>query len=582
MTNHSKQVLDDIRSKIDLVDFLEKRGVALHPSGLTWKGLCPVHNERTPSFHVNRELQTFRCFGCGISGDVFNLLREMDSLSFPASVREAAETAGVVLVESEPDPDYEKKRRLLEACLLASKWFRHSYKQLPQSHPAKMNLSERNLYELSVTDESIGYAPKTGTLRMMTEKGFSVDELIEAGLVKISSTTNEPVEVFRDRLMWTLTDVQGKPVGFSGRTLGEDGFGPKYVNTPQTLLYSKSKTLLGLSAAKRTIMQQQRVFVVEGQTDVMAMRAAGLENTVASCGTAFGTEHGNMLLHLAKQGKNAADFNVVFCFDGDAAGVHAAEAVFDRIPELHPYARVAQLPEQAGLSDPSDYFKSHGRELATYVEHNQVPLVEFVLREKLKQSDTTTAEGMLAFLNNIRPVIQKVQNQFQRQAYLRKVASWTGASVSELTNMLDRPAHPQQGAPVENKPVAATYRVDPWEDKMLAAIIQYPNQMIELMKDRGVKLSFFQHRMELARELLTLATKEESFDFSDPAIAWLSHLRLAITEGREREALAVLVDGFIKHRYHEAVRLLNSTPISDDGFVERLQKQAELKTLYGQ
>jgi DNA primase len=287
--SYAKEDLDTIRNKVDMLTYLENRGISFRNSGASWVGLCPVHSERSPSFHVRPAMQTFRCYGCGISGDIFTLVQEIEQLSFPGAVQLLAEEAGIALKMDE-DPKFKHRQRLSTINRLAAEWYRHHYGKIPMDHPAKHNLEERNLLEFSISDESVGFAPNGGLLPILRQKGFTEKELLESGIVIEGKDESKTIrERFRNRLIWTIYDIQGRPIGFSARRIFDNDTGAKYLNSPQTELYNKSKALLGLSSARRAISQQQEVYVVEGQTDVMALRASGKENTVAYCGTAFVT-----------------------------------------------------------------------------------------------------------------------------------------------------------------------------------------------------------------------------------------------------------------------------------------------------
>ena len=239
----SKQVIDEIREKADMVKFLEDHGVTLQVSGSNFKGLCPFHNERSPSFNVRPGIQRFHCFGCSETGDIFDLVAHMEQLSFGGAIQYLAEEMGIKITSDEEDAQYKKIRRLQQICKLASEFFHENFKNLPSQHPAKKNLADRNLLEFAETDPSIGYAPNGALMKLLHENRFSTEEIIEAGLAKqvqvegnehtnrVGSIRNGEVkEIFRNRLMWTIYDISGKPVGFSGRKVYEnDTISPKYV-----------------------------------------------------------------------------------------------------------------------------------------------------------------------------------------------------------------------------------------------------------------------------------------------------------------------------------------------------------------
>jgi len=580
--NYAKSDLDLIKSKLDILTYLEERGISFRNSGASWVGLCPVHNERSPSFHVKPATNTFRCFGCGISGDIFSLVQEMDSLSFPGAVQALASEAGIEL-QIDEDPNYKRRQRLLQILRMTSEWYRHNYNQLPVEHPAKQNLAERNLLEYSYIDASIGFAPSGSLIGLLTQKNFSLQEIIDAGLATVAEEGRPSREKFRNRLVWTIYDVQGNPIAFSARKIYENDNGPKYMNSPQTELYNKSKALLGLSDAKKSIAQEQEVFVVEGQTDVMALKAAGKKNTVASCGTAFGTDHANMLFHLSNLGKESEKFRIVFCFDGDAAGTKAAKTVFEKNKNLHLNSYVVRLLNKDGsATDPCDFRKDNGDEaLVDLVTSEPVSIVEFILLEELHNWDVTRPEGQSSFINKAREILSLISDPIQYSAYLRKVSFWAGVSFAELSNMT-KPRTVQ--APTEVRTQEAL-EGDPYENKILAAIIQYPEESFVCLSKYRLDSSFFNTRRDLALDLID-QVETNNLNFADPVISKLNHLDLMIQDTRQQFGIDLLFKNYLKHLHAIELAKVNARFAAESeggsatAFFEILNEQKKLKEKY--
>ena len=590
---YAKSDLTDIRAKIDILTYLEKRGMTFRQTGMSWVALCPIHNERSPSFHVKPESQTFHCFGCGASGDIFSLVMALDTLSFPGAVQELAEETGIELKIDE-DPQYKQRQRLLQITSLSSQWYRRNYIQLPIEHPAKEDLSLRNLYEHSITDSTIGFAAASGLLQVLTSRGFTNDEIVAAGMAYVSDKDNSLRERFRNRLIWTITDVQGKPIGFSARRIFDTDTGPKFLNSPQTDLYNKSKALMGLSDAKKTIVQEQLVYVVEGNADVTAMKAAGILNTVASCGTAFGIEQANMLLHLSKLGRDSEKFKIIFCFDGDVAGLKAARAVFESNKQIHLNSYVVKLanPDQTA-TDPCDYRKDFGdAALQDLVSKDQSNIVEFILVEELKKVDIKTPEGQSAFINKAREILSLVTDPIQHSSYSRKVAFWTGISYSEISTMLrpqHRPSRIQQEA--RDASNVAPTQGNAFENKLMAALVQYPQDSLALLEKYHMDETFFNTRTELVLQVIEQAKSKEGFDFSNPEFSILSHLDLMIIEARKEYGLELLFKSYLKHLHAMEIVKLNARMASVSGssndsagdaalFEEMIEEQNRLKIKY--
>jgi DNA primase len=589
--SYAKEDLDAIRNKVDMLTFLENRGISFRNSGASWVGLCPVHSERSPSFHVRPAQQTFRCFGCGISGDIFSLVQEMEQLSFPGAVQLLAEEAGITL-KFDDDPNFKHRQRLLTITRLAAEWYRHHYGKIPMNHPAKLNLEQRNLLEYSISDDSVGFAPSGGLLPLLKEKGFSDTELIEAGIATKNEETNVVRERFRNRLIWTIYDVQGRPIGFSARKIFENDNGPKYTNSPQTELYNKSKALLGISSAKRSISQLQQAYVVEGQTDVMALKAAGKINAVASCGTAFGAEHSNMLLHLSKLGKHADKFQIVFCFDGDAAGIKAAKKVFYENPQIHlnSYA-VKFIDENNEATDPCDYRKTYGDEqLVSFIDNKQIPLVEFVLSEMRSEWKLNSPEGKSGYVSAAMDVLNQVSDRIQHSAYIRKVAAWTGLSYEELDTWAAR-AHirsqqqSQSKEPAKPEIAPIFENADKAEVNLLACLVQFPQESINVINKLNLDVSFFLTQPDVAQKLIDSATNN-IFDYNDPIFIQLSHHDLNIDDSRKEAAVESSFRSYLRHLYVVESAKLDNELISGDNsdpvavFIMVTEKQEALKQRY--
>lgn len=593
----SKQVIDEIREKADMVKFLEDHGVSLQISGSNFKGLCPFHNERSPSFNVRPGIQRYHCFGCSETGDIFDLVAHMEQLSFAGSIQYLADEMGIKITSDEEDAQYKKIRRLQQICKLASEFFHENFKNLPSQHPAKKNLADRNLLEFAETDPSIGYAPNGALMKMLHDNRFSTEEIIEAGLAKqvqvegnehtnrVGSIRNGEVrEVFRNRLMWTIYDISGKPVGFSGRKVYEnDTISPKYVNSPQTPLYNKSKALLGLNFARKDIVSERHIFVVEGQTDVMAFQAAGIRNVVASCGTAFGKSHVEIIERLvATSTRKGEQFKFFFCFDGDPAGIAAAVKVFNNIPEiqLNSYVISLKTPESGDeILDPCDLRLTYGDEALKKALQAPVSMVEFVLKQELKNWDVLTPEGRSGFVTACRPTLSLIKDPLAHDGYLRKISFWSGVPYSQLVTHVRPNAKAQQAQPVlapQSGP--KTLSID---EQIYAAFLQYPEKMWSLYYESGLDDSFFKNPAEI-QHIMNELPEDHPLMFAD----------LKIPEGKEEALLQRLCEMFMRIKYMEAVDQLNgriaaasndaSSLMDETLLIEIMNEQATLKEKYRQ
>lgn len=584
----NKQVIEDIRNKVDILTFLENRGIAFRQTGSAWVGLCPVHSERSPSFNVNTNFQTFRCFGCGINGDIFSLVSELEGLSFPGAVQFLADEVGITL-EATDDPDYKRRQRLLTILRMTSEWYRYNYKKLDQNHPARKNLADRDLAVYSMKDDSVGYAPAGDLIRLIKEKGFTEQEILDVGLATKNEETNTIHERFRNRLIWTIYNPQGHPIGFSARKIFDEDKGAKYINSPQTEFYNKSKILLGINSARREISKNQVAYIVEGQTDVMALKDAGFEGTVASCGTAFGKEHANLLLHLSKMGSNQNKFELVFCFDGDLAGVKAAKTVFRDNPniQLNSYA-VKFVTEENEATDPCDFRLLYGNDkLSNFINTKKVPLVEFVLNEMKAEWDLSSPEGKSGYLSASLEVLATVTDRIQYSSYLRKVASWSGVSYLEV-NAIANQHKKRQSLPQEE---TAQTRQDQGlpvtpETQVLAGFVQHPKVSQNVLNTYPVSSSVFEHHTQLATKILEMVNTGV-FDYNDPQFLELAHFNLNIAEERSEEGVTNLLKTFLRSEYARKSSLLDAELLSPGvdpvvAFTNLMQEQEKLKEIYYQ
>ena len=417
------------------------------------KGLCPFHDEKSPSFNVNPALGFYHCFGCGVSGDVIGFLRDSEHLSFVEAVEMLAGRYGVQLTYEQgsaaPGRQSSQRTRLVEANRAAAAFY---LEQLagPGAGVARTFLAERGFDREAASAYGLGYAPAGWDVlvKHLRAKGFSAEELLAAGLA--SQGRQGPIDRFRHRLVWPIRDLPGEVVGFGARKLSTDASddSPKYLNTTKTPLYKKSAVLYGLDVAKKEIARRRQAVVVEGYTDVMACHLAGVPTAVATCGTAFGNDHIGVLRRLLMDSGELRG-EVVFLFDGDAAGQKAALKAFDSDQQFVSQTFIAISP---GGSDPCELRLAGGDDAVRDLVASRVPLVEFALRRVLERYDLETAEGRVGALGAAAPLVAKVKDRALRPEYARRLAGWLGmdvevvlARVGELTGEARAPR--RRGSP---------------------------------------------------------------------------------------------------------------------------------------
>lgn len=426
-----KRDIEEVRARTNIADIVSDY-VTLKSAGVgSLKGLCPFHDERTPSFHVRPHLGHFHCFGCGESGDVYSFVQKIDHVTFSEAVERLAERIGYQLSYEDGGqaPDYSRRARLLLANREAEAFFQAQL-LTADAAPAHAFLGGRSFDAEAAAHFGVGYAPNTwdALSKHLRDKGFTSQELKDAGLVS-TNDRGSSYDRFRGRVMWPIRDTSGQTLGFGARKLFDDDKGPKYLNTPETPVYHKQQVLYGLDLAKKTIAREHEVVVVEGYTDVMAAHLAGVTSAVATCGTAFGVDHIKLIRRIMDDESGAG--RVVFTFDPDEAGQKAALRAFQEEKRFTAQTFVAQPP--AGL-DPCDLRLEHGNQAVVDLIQAAQPMYEFVIRQHLAQHDLDTVEGRVAALRQAAPVVAGIRDRAVQPEYVRLLAKWLGMDLQ----MVDR------------------------------------------------------------------------------------------------------------------------------------------------
>ena len=426
------------------------------------KGLCPFHDEKSPSFHVTPSKGFFHCFGCGQGGDVIAFLMKLEHLTFTETVERLAERIGYQLRydSSGPSRGSEINRsRLVAANLAAARFYQE---QLDLPGPAQVGrefLQGRGFDKSAAQLFGVGYAPDEwdALYKHLHTLGFTDAELNLAGLTKEGSRGGL-IDRFRNRLIWPIKDISGDIVGFGARKLASDSVdqGPKYLNTSETPIYKKSQILYGLDMAKKEIAKKRQVVIVEGYTDVMAAHLAGVTTAVATCGTAFGDDHIRIIRRLLMD-DDAFRGEVIFTFDGDSAGQKAALRAFDDDQKFVAQTFVAVEP--SGM-DPCELRQSGGDVAVRDLIARRVPLFEFAMRSVIKQYDVATAEGRVSALNQVAPLVGKIRDASLRPEYVRLVAGWLGMEVDTVNAAVKRVAG-KSNTPLPDAPPMAVNLKDP-------------------------------------------------------------------------------------------------------------------------
>ena len=458
------------RSPIDEVvaDYVQLKSAG----GGQKKGLCPFHDEKSPSFHVTPSKGFFHCFGCQTSGDVISFVMKMDHLSFTETIERLADRLGYQLRYEEgnftPAPAGNRSR-LIAANALAAKFYQDQLNTSPTAAHARELMTKRGFDKSACETFGVGYAPDEwdGLTKYLRAEGYTIDELETAGLSKMGQ--RGPIDKFRNRLTWPIRDISGDVVGFGARKLAsdEEDQGPKYLNTSETPIYKKSQVLYGLDMAKKEIAKKRQVVIVEGYTDVMAAQLAGITTAVATCGTAFGADHIRIIRRLLMD-DDAFRGEVIFTFDGDAAGQKAALRAFSEDQKFVTQTFVAVEPD--GL-DPCDLRQQKGDLALRDLIAKRVPLFEFAIRTEIKLHKLDSAEGRVNALNATAPLVAQIRDKSLRPEYSRLLAGWLGIEVELVTAAVNQglKKQPQNNntTTVEEPVTTVQWRPNPQEPRLI-------------------------------------------------------------------------------------------------------------------
>jgi DNA primase len=414
-----------VREQSPIADVVGEYLQLRNAGGGSLKGLCPFHDEKTPSFNVTPARGLWYCFSCADGGDVIKFVEKVDNLSFPEAIERLAARAGIELRYEQgghvPGQEHSQRRRLLAAHQAAAEFYSERLRT-PPAAPARAFLAERDFDLAAVEPFGLGYAPAEweALTRHLRGRGFTDAELLLSGLA--SQGRRGPVDRFRGRLVWPIRDLTGDVIAFGARKLGAEDDGPKYLNSPETPLFKKSAVLYGADLAKRDIAAQRRAVIVEGYTDVMACHLSGVTTAVATSGTSFGEGHVKVLRRLLM---DADQFRgeVVFTFDGDAAGQRAALRAFDLEERFVTQTFVAV---QADGLDPCDLRVKHGPEAVRDLVARRVPVFEFAIHSELAKHNLDTNEGRLAALDAAAQIIGRIKDRGLINRYAVSLDKWLG------------------------------------------------------------------------------------------------------------------------------------------------------------
>ena len=413
--------VDEVKNRVDIVGLISEY-IPLKKAGRNYKALCPFHGEKTPSFMVNPDRQIFKCFGCGEGGDAFAFLKRMEGMEFAETLRFLANRVGVKLKDYHPSPLEQKKEVYYQISEVAAHLYQFLLTKHPMGKKALEYLKQRGVTSRSIQDFQIGITPsqRNFSVKFLQKKGFSLPDIEEAGLA--ISTSDGPVDRFKNRIMFPILDVQGKVIAFSGRSLGDQE--PKYLNSPETPIFSKSKALYGLNLAKTSIKKEKTAILVEGNLDVISSVQVGVANTVAPLGTAVAPQQIELLKRFAE--------NLVFAFDNDPAGDTAAKRAITLAENQEMNIKVVQLssgkdPDEVIRKNPSDWKKAIS---------GAVPVYDYFISSAIKKFGIDSAEGKRKAASTVLTDLAQLQDDVLKAHYLQVLAGKIGMEESVLRSAL--------------------------------------------------------------------------------------------------------------------------------------------------
>ncbi|MDZ5443881.1 DNA primase [Micromonospora sp. 4G57] len=461
-----------VRERSSIAEVISDTVTLKSAGGGNLKGLCPFHDEKSPSFNVSPARNVWYCFGCGAGGDAIKFLMDAEHLSFVESVERLAARAGLQLRYVEDDrstprsrPQQGQRQRLVAAHAAAVEFYRAQL-TTAGARPAREFLAERGFDRAAADRYGCGFAPDGWDLltKHLRQQGFTHDELVTAGLSR-PARSGSLIDRFRRRLLWPIRDLAGDVIGFGARKLFADDDGPKYLNTPETPLYKKSHVLYGIDQAKREIAKQGKVVVVEGYTDVMACHLAGVTTAVATCGTAFGADHIGVLRRLLLD-TDAVAGEIIFTFDGDAAGQKAALRAFEDDQRFVGRTFIAVSPDNM---DPCELRLAKGDLAVRDLVARREPLVDFALRHVINRYDLDTVDGRVEAMRRAAPLVAKLKDREKRPEYVRKLAGDLGMEIEPVQRAVLTAAN---GQPSGERP-------GPARSAPAAPAVDSPQSMVE-------------------------------------------------------------------------------------------------------
>ncbi len=535
----SELFLQELAERNDIVDVVSGYVQLTKRSGSNLFGLCPFHSEKTPSFSVAPDKQIYHCFGCGKGGSVIGFIMEIENLSFPDAVAFLARRAGMAIPEQEDDPNARKRERMLALNREAARFFYDQLKS-PEGGRAQEYLTRRQLSGRTAKNFGLGFAPDTWTslTDAMKARGYTEQELFDAGLVR-HGKKGGVYDTFRDRLMFPVIDVRGNVIGFSGRILGDGE--PKYMNTPETLVFSKSHNLFGLNLAKKSKMGF--IILVEGNVDVASLHQAGFDCAVASLGTSLTPEQARLLSRYTNE--------IVIAYDGDNAGQKAAQRAIGLLEKLDMRVRVLRME---GAKDPDEYIKTYGADAFRNLLEGSENHIEYRLQSVQRKYDLSAPEQKVAYVKEAAGVIAQLPGSVEREVYAMRVAELAGIQNAAVADEIARQR--KQKLRTARKELARE-QLRPVRQREKQSGVRYDNPHSAAAEEGVIRLLYLDSALFSGLE----PPKEEQF--SSPELRHIYSVLLSHARERRPVSLAALGETLSSQELQLLTRIIQQDDLSD-------------------
>src|SRR3972149_9980969 len=570
------ELVEEIRARSDIVEVISDR-ILLKKSGANYKGLCPFHSEKTPSFIVSPAKQIFHCFGCNEGGNVYQFVMKIENISFPDSVLLLARKYGINITDQKiKGVNSSQKNTLYDVNAMAAEFFQRQLSDLPQGKTAREYLRKRGITDNIIESFKIGYASTSwdGVHQFLKKKGISTDIQNSAGLIKERENGGGYVDRFRERIIFTISESEGRVVGFGGRVLNDTDSRPKYLNSPETLVYKKGNILYGLHITKDLIRKSKDAFLVEGYFDLITAYQHGIKNVIATSGTALTEDHARLLRRYTE--------TVTLVFDGDEAGRNASNR--GGIVLLNGGVKVKVIPLPQG-NDPDSFIREKKGDGFFNISKGSKPFMEYIINKESAESDLKSIDGRVKCINAVIPFLSLMNNSVEKSMYISSLAEKTGVSEKAIMDEMSK-NKVKDKAKVKEVLTSTSTSTSNKAERILVQLMLLDNKNIEKIK-KHISVDDFKDN-DMAKISSLLFTLSESNDNIT-----ISHIMDKLSEDKLKKLISEMVFEDIEYQdvdknISDCIRYIKKNRIDIKDLVNRLKtavsegNHQQFKELQGQ